>query len=139
MREAFIQALRDNPTDAVTHAAYADWLEENGFDDEAGVQRAWTLAKHQAAEEFMREYAEALSGHGDVDEDEQAYREVTPEMVMEQADAELAKPFGGRIGLGFQTPEMVWSKREEFWKHYSVLTGRPIEDGFGATFVSCGC
>ena len=134
MREQFVQALKENPYDAVTHAVYADWLMENGFDEEAEVQRRWTVEKQKAAEAFMLEYASELSGY----DDEERYRKVSVERVMEEATEVLAGQ-QGYISVGSQTPEMVWNKAKEFWQHYSVLTGTPIEKGYRKTFVACVC
>ena len=39
-RAAFEKAIDDNPLDATTHLVYADWLQENGEEDEAAFRRA---------------------------------------------------------------------------------------------------
>jgi len=40
--------------------------------------------------------------------------------------------------LGNDTPGIVWSEREEFWRHYQAVTGRTVEDT-EATFFRCAC
>lgn len=40
MEQQFIDAINANPIEATTHHAYADWLSENGRDDEAAFRRS---------------------------------------------------------------------------------------------------
>jgi hypothetical protein len=40
--------------------------------------------------------------------------------------------------LSFDTPDIVYSQPEEFWKHYQIVTGEPVED-HSATFFRCAC
>jgi uncharacterized protein (TIGR02996 family) len=140
MREQFLKAIAEEPYESLHRWGFADWLEENGHDDEARVQRAWTPERHREAEAFMKEYAAMLSGRDDAydEDDEGRYRTFTVDELLAEATEELAGR-GGHVSLQFQTPDEVWTQREEFWRHYSVLTGRPVEEGYDATFVSCGC
>jgi uncharacterized protein (TIGR02996 family) len=148
MKEGFQRAIQENPYDEVNHRAYSDWLEENGFDEEAEIQRRWTKEKQKEAEEFLDNYAKSLSSYPDYYEEEEGRgREVTVEELIETGRANLGIPkdkdgyrYGkDRIHLNFDTPGRVWSNREEFWKHFSVVTGIPVEDGYDVTFVSCSC
>ena len=66
---AFIKKIEANPRDVNLRGVYADWLEEHGFDDEAAIQRAWTLKKHDAKEcvrQFCARYGADYDGllHG---------------------------------------------------------------------------
>lgn len=57
MREAFEKALLADPYDRLTHLAFSDWLDENGFDDEAEFHRLWT-PEWQQSDEYLRKLAE---------------------------------------------------------------------------------
>lgn len=63
-RAAFEAALKENPYDATTHFVFADWLEENGFDDEAAWQRSWTRER-QEAEDWLKVYAARMNCYDD--------------------------------------------------------------------------
>ncbi len=58
-REGFLKAIASQTgREAIqTRRVYADWLEENGHEDEAQEQRAWT-ARRQASEDWMRAAAQ---------------------------------------------------------------------------------
>lgn len=135
MRKAFYEHLKDDPKDVTTRRVFADWLEEEGHDEEARLQREWSLERYEEAEAFMKDYAEMLSGE---DDSGGGYRRITVGRVLEAAADRLAGGFDG-IGLRFDTPDEVYSRAEEFWKHYAVLTGTYVEEGRSDTFVSCGC
>lgn len=47
-REAFEAILKEDLYDEVTRKVYADWLSENGFDEEAMEQYSWTKEKQEA-------------------------------------------------------------------------------------------
>lgn len=108
---AFLAALAEDRYDAVTRRVFADWLEENGYDDEAVVQREWTREKHEDAEAFMEEYA------GDI------YRSV--EEVLEAATGFLET--GSLTEThGVHHVHKSGELTGEFWEHFVVLTGRPV-------------
>lgn len=48
MRKAFKKILKDKPLDHFTRGVFADWLEENGFDDEALIEREKIVGLHKA-------------------------------------------------------------------------------------------
>jgi uncharacterized protein (TIGR02996 family) len=48
--EAMRAYLAEHEDDELARAQYADWLEENGQDDEAGRQREWPMAKARLRE-----------------------------------------------------------------------------------------
>jgi uncharacterized protein (TIGR02996 family) len=43
-RNAFLKAIEADPLDEVRRLVFADWLQENGEEDEADRQRAWVAA-----------------------------------------------------------------------------------------------
>lgn len=56
MREAFEKAITENPYSEITHLTFADWLDENGFDDEAEHHRKWTK-EWQESKDWLKELA----------------------------------------------------------------------------------
>jgi uncharacterized protein (TIGR02996 family) len=111
MREAFEGVIRENPYDAETRKVFADWLEENGLDDEAVVQRGWTRAKHEAAEAFMRRYADRL----DVG--------VQDALAAAEKFLETGQLTGTHVAHYIDKED---EPAAEFWDHFVVLTGRPV-------------
>lgn len=119
----FLQALRENPYDEDLHRIYADWLEEHGELTEAAYQRAWT-PELQEAEDWMDDYALQC--------------EVTREEILKAGEAYLDE--GDGYCIGTDTPDIVWTGREDFWRHFSVLTGREVPAAKKAdTFIRCAC
>jgi uncharacterized protein (TIGR02996 family) len=140
MREAFERAIKDNPMDRDTRLVFADWLEENGFDDEAAVQRAWTAERHREAEAYLEHFAEECSGGHD--------REVvtTVDDLLEIGNIILdaKKPkwkFHDMIHLNHDTPDVAYGEGlRKFWESFEVVTGRPVpDDRREESFVSCSC
>lgn len=41
--------------------------------------------------------------------------------------------------LNFDTPDIVHSAKEEFWRHYAVVSGKKFDEGKDDTFFSCAC
>jgi uncharacterized protein (TIGR02996 family) len=122
-RRAFEAAIRADRYDGVTRKVFADWLEENGYDDEAVLQRAWTPQKQQA-EDWLEEYARQC--------------EMTYEELIEAANNYLDK--GQGVTLGFDTPDIVFEGSQEFWERFSLATGRNVSDDYhGAIFIRCAC
>jgi uncharacterized protein (TIGR02996 family) len=122
-KKAFEDVISADRYDGVTRKVFADWLEENGYDDEAVIQRSWTPEKQQA-EDWLVEYAK---------ECEMSYDE-----LIEAANKYLDT--GDIHCLGFDTPDIVYDGSEEFWEHFSTATGRSVsEDHRGETFIRCAC
>lgn len=59
-RKAFEIALQADPYDAVTHAVFADWLDEQGEESAAAWQRAWTKER-QEGEDWLRAFADRVN------------------------------------------------------------------------------
>lgn len=84
------------------------------------------------SERWIRAYAEEVG--------------VSYRICMDAADDYLAsvdrhpeKPWSRESHiLGYDTPGIVHAKKEEFWKHYEVVTGKKV-DNHKATFFSCSC
>lgn len=147
-REAFLEAIKEDRFNQLTRLVFADWLEENGNDadiEEIQKQRLWTR-EWQEAEDFLQHYASALCT---TPEDEEFYGTrkhiTTLDEVLKVAAAHLRNRNGSDrwndyIGIPFQTPDIVYEKRAEFWKHYRIYTrSEEVPEGYKGTFVSCGC
>ena len=138
MREAFEKAIKDNPMDRDTRLVFADWLEENGFDDEAAVQRAWTAERHREAEAYLEHFAEECSG---------GYEEIivtTVDDLIRVANGVLDRKkysWDSWIYLNHDTPDVAYGEGlRKFWESFEVVTGRPVPDGRRQDgFVSCSC
>jgi uncharacterized protein (TIGR02996 family) len=126
-KAAFEAAIKDNRYDQATRLVYADWLDENGFDEEAGRQRAWT-PEWQAAVDHLTEVGKAL---------ELDYEETL------QAALEFLT-IGRRHVLDFEPPGFdTVSEREAFWNAVWTITGRRPQDHNGWPWLSrpfsCAC
>lgn len=42
------------------------------------------------------------------------------------------------ITLNYDTPDIVYNRCEEFWKHYGIYTGEQVRDN-ERTFIGCSC
>ena len=143
MKVAFWEKIKEDLYNAHWHYMFADWLEENGFDDEAELQRQWTVEKQKAAEAFMDGYAAECSRGRESDEDYAAGTPPTGRMTRDKL-LQIAHRFlinGSWYTLiGQDTPEIVYDRREEFWQHFMVLTGRPVPSNKREEqFIGCSC
>lgn len=62
-RTAFEKALKENPHDVSTRQMYADWLQEQGLDDEAAEQLRRTSKEWLAALDWMIDFASKCGRH----------------------------------------------------------------------------
>lgn len=134
-KAAFFAMIRQDPTNNDTRLVFADWCEENGLDELAGMLRG-------GSEKWLSEFAAEFYDEYYPDDDENDERQVRYEFGIDgllQA-AHNYLDTGDDYGLGFQTPDRVFTDRFEFWKHFEVMTGRkPPEDQKGDTFFRCAC
>jgi len=145
---AFTKALEANRYDEATRKVFADFLEENGYDDEAVAQRKWTR-EWQESVDWITDFAAKLHPHwephykADYDEDEpkgMSYEEFMKE-------AEKAGRAGDAIYFNFDTPNVCYEQADELMKHYRIVTGKDMatdEDGDPITDDNriqfhCGC
>ncbi len=140
-REAFEAAIKKDRYDQTTRLVFADWLEEHGFDDEAVVQRKWT-PKYQKSEDWLMEYAKDIAatdyykGVGYY-EYRSEIRTFSYEYLLVLAAEHLES--GEETALiGLNGPDSR-ETMEEFWKHYRVVTGADVKEGYAITFFACDC
>ena len=114
-------------SDAITsRCIFADWLDENGFDDEATEQRSWTLSRQESLDwlrEFSTTLGSTLESYGSEGDDD--WTPITYEMMMDAARENLA---GGAMFVqrGDTTAQDAMRTEEEckrFWEHYARVTG----------------
>ncbi len=130
-RQALIDAINEDPYNAMNHFAYADWLEEYGdkLDDveEMKFQRAWTKEREEAEAEacaWLENYANDVL-------------QMSYEKLM--AAAERHVETGRRAYLGFETPDLVYAQNDTFWECYELVTHRSVVEDKKHTFFSCSC
>lgn len=139
-RDNFLQIIKDNPYDTVVRKVYADWLEEHDEPEEADFFRSWTLESRLASEKWLENFV------ADINED--AYSEedkgyLSVERLLEGANKFLdnrPSQYLYGITLPFDTPDIVYMKRKEFWVHYQVVSDRRLEDpNYNEVFIGCAC
>jgi hypothetical protein len=85
------------------------------------------LHRARASVKWLEEFAREISRDRYIDEDELVDHQdhVTYEKLMEIGDSFAA---GGNDSgyLPYDTPDCVWEKREEFWRHYETVTGKEV-------------
>ncbi len=122
-RQAFLDALAADPADAATHAAFADWLYEQGEDDLARLHADWTLAKYEEALAYIDDFAgecDTTGGH-----------------ILYIANGYLNH--GEGLTVPFNTPEIAYDAGV-FWRYFQTVTGRLVpEANREDVFVSCAC
>lgn len=146
---AFLEQISENPLDEVTHRVFADWLEENGYDDEALIQREWTAEKYRTALSEVDAFAKSISGKyifdgHDADEfdNEFIHHEITVDILMRTAYAALKSGdrFPSTLCLPFEIPDDYNPNWEVFWQHFMILTGVPVPTkNRGDAFIRCAC
>lgn len=158
-RKAFEDAIAKDRYDEATRKVFADWLSENGFDDEAAVQYAWTRER-QEAEDWLRDFAEqaggTIEGYDGTGGDEK-YQPITYETVLQAAAGALSS-YREAVERGEEHPE-YWtesftqygsssardllnskSNREKFWRCYALVTGDSVEKGMNeVSAFGCSC
>lgn len=124
-REAFEKALESNKYDWDTRKVFCDWLEENGFDDEAAEHRLWT-PDWQEAEDWIKAFCERV---------DLSY----PYFLKE--GARFLKD-GGYIDVHINTSNLMMDENPgEIWKNLAVLlrTDPTVADNDPFTCGSSGC
>jgi uncharacterized protein (TIGR02996 family) len=120
----FLELLKNDPCNLVTHLVYADWLEERGLDDYALLQKNWTQAAYEEAQDYLLEYA------GDCN--------ITVETLL--AGARNYLEHDRSLIIGTQTPDIAYEDQEEFWRHFMTITGIPVpETKRQDNFIGCAC
>src|SRR5262245_12305237 len=127
-REAFLQAIQDDPRDLATHRAFADWLDEHDEPELADFHRTWTVEKYDEAWKWLREFAEFLNNEGaTVYEGEDRNPNLSAEDLLEAMHDQVRTGEGG-IFLGFITPDECWTERGRMWECFELITGQKVAE-----------
>jgi uncharacterized protein (TIGR02996 family) len=112
-RDIFLKFLAANEDDTTTRLVYADWLDEHGEHEEADRQRKWPAAK-----EWLVRYGKEKVRYGEV-----SYAELI------EFGRQAARKASSSERVYFDN-EALWhalqADSQEFWKHWSVVTGIPL-------------
>lgn len=133
-RDAFERSLKENMFDYQTRLVFADWLEENGHDDEAKEQRRMAGVEWMHSVAWLQYFAGRC---GDTCTNyDVAYKNginpvwvpITLEDVVEAGHAALRDKYGwgGFTQFGSEKArDMMFdtNTKELFWKHWQVVTG----------------
>jgi hypothetical protein len=116
------KAIRKDRYDEVSRRVFGDFLLEQGLDDEAAIQHAWTREK-QEAEDWLRYFAEEV--------------DVTYEECLEAGKGQIID-----TGMNFE-PEntLVGEELDKFWRCVELVLGDkvlPRDERIDQPF-QCGC
>jgi uncharacterized protein (TIGR02996 family) len=148
MKDIFEKILKENRYDTLTRNAYADWLEENGFDDEAVEQRCCTSSEWIEADKWMHDFASkcgetCTSGWSSYDN--QSWTAITYEDVI-QAGHDYIDREDYFTQIGSEDAKTLMYNTEiniKYWECWCIITGRnkPREPkyGLGSAPFSCSC
>lgn len=135
-REKFEAAIDENPLDDVTRKVFADWLDENGFPDEAIRQRDWEAVK-KASMEWIEDFAAGIASDDDagIVGDGPSYNARrligVAQRYVERDDAEYDNE------ASFDSDSLDWS---EFWKHYQIVTSKKVNSTLHNDYpFRCAC
>lgn len=121
----FVAVLDRDRFDKDTRMIFADWLEEQGYDDEAAFQRSWTREWQEARDHLFLCAAECRITYDEL------LGAATAHLEGEEGDD------GATLLLGHVTPAIMYDT-ETFWRAYQTVTGRETGGDRGG-FFSCAC
>lgn len=143
-REAFKKVLKENPLDDAARLVFSDWLEENGFDDEAVRMRQW-----RAAYDYMVKIAAVAGGscveYVDMDDGSYDTEEVSDYTVEDMIEAgQNYLEHGDFLTQVGHSSLRDYVDRKEYWKNWEIVTGvtPPKTDKWGYDIgipFSCSC
>lgn len=169
MVEAFERVLKNFRYDRVTRLAYADWLEEHGYDDEAAEMRRRATPAWEEADRWMHDFADRCGGTCEnYGEDwkrnlvtgryektgvEIRWRKVTYGDVVEAGRQYVATCNDERgfwegdvfIQSGSETARNLFEgdggeeTKTLFWKHWQTVTGISVGPERQGVPFSCSC
>ncbi len=124
----FEQMIKENPRDFTTRKVYADWLDENDMPEEADKQRGWNDSK-QDSWEWLEDFADKGGVTWIRDESPYSTREIT---IQDLLDAGYGWVRDGQSWTQEGDEElqamMYGNDKEDFWRHWSNVTGVQIDD-----------
>ncbi len=141
VKEAFLkQILSEKGQQAIqSRGVYSDFLEENGFDDEATEQRSWTLEKQEAFD-WLNDFASQAGQHceegygsgtwnqetQEVEGSHEKWREITYEDLIEAGwiyiNANGNDSFT-QLGQEWLRDECQGETAKKYWQCFYLITG----------------
>lgn len=152
IRESFLKQIKENPYDEHLRKIFADWLEENGDDDEAQEQRRRATVEWQQADKWMHEFAakcgETCTDYG-YDQDESSWIPITYDNCI-QAGYNYVKHGDYLVQHGDDSARNLMSYEDnnkiKFWDNWRIITGEEVTDeeldgeyGRDTAPFSCSC
>jgi uncharacterized protein (TIGR02996 family) len=138
-RSAFFALIRADPTNNDTRLVFADWCEEHGDMELAGMLRGGSEAWLRAFVAKFRRHLEEQAGNQGLADIHKWGQPPTYESVMKEATDFLERKSEGLV-VNFHTTQWMYDDFPEFWKHFEVLTGRALPadlDSEGLIYCIC--
>jgi uncharacterized protein (TIGR02996 family) len=133
----FVRGLAVDEDDEPLRLSYADWLDEQGENDEAERQRAWKAAKVWIFT-LCCEAAQEDDPYTDWPENCAA----SYQSLMASARAAADRGFD-RVACGnrLELASALRANNVQFWRNWSIVTGIPLPPNVAedATGFSCAC
>jgi uncharacterized protein (TIGR02996 family) len=147
-RDAFVRYLEKHPDDQVARSVFVDWLDEHGDHGEAERMRNFPAARKwlidfawEMSTKYVRECPEDHPDGQPDPEDVVTYEYLVVAGLESMEEGEFRGSFSCSHHMDLcDTLRGRGPEEREFWRNWSVVTGRPnpLEEG---QFVSyhCGC
>ena len=137
-QRAFLAALHADPEDWDLRLVYADFLEEQGEDEEAARQRAYRTAR-----EWMNDFARKCYDYDDYDVDATAvpwsFEDVVQAGIDHVESGDVLVQYGSEKARNLIFEDEF---RDAYWKNWEIITGKrfvPDEDGYPRDGRPFGC
>lgn len=125
-REAFELMLKEDRYDEVTHRVFADWLSEQGLDEEAEYHYSWTKEKQEAID-WIHDWEDKLG--------------------LDRGELMKIKPGEGDYGFYVgnresERDEFLYEHRVQFFRELEIATGLEFsneEDREPDIYFHCAC
>jgi uncharacterized protein (TIGR02996 family) len=152
-KKKFEEAIKADRYDGDLRLVFSDWLEENGLDDEAVVQRAWTKEKQQA-EDWLRDFASKCgdtcvevygSGYYEDDvnnEGTEVYAPITYEIVIQAGWDSINEGYGFTQIGSERARDLLYEgdNRSKFWECWQLVTGHSVSEETKEVYAfGCSC
>jgi uncharacterized protein (TIGR02996 family) len=149
LREAFVKKLEENEDDTTTRLIFADYLEENGEDEEAQRMRKWDAAK-QWLLDAVASNEESYSDYDSDDAEAGSYWDEVYHIGYAQliefghvgANAQGIARETARLNCGNNEhmSDFLNNHEDEFWENWSIVTGVPApKNGKEKAWFGCAC
>lgn len=132
--KAFLARIEQDEDDYTTRGAFADWLDEHDRPEEADAQRNF-----QASKKWLLDFLAEHNDHGYEDENEVTYEQLVLLGRVGVLERGEDGDFGFSLGRRETVCQALRENKEEFWKHWSVVTGIQLPGPADESHFRCGC